>query len=122
MTGPVGVETRRCQATRARGFSARQVIAGGALQNWGTQEILPAGESTSPLEEAAQVHDRSSRETLVERLCRRGLIRSAEVRHAFLTVPRERFVPEYVAQRGLEAVYRDEVIVTLKDEIGRAHV
>lgn len=50
----------------------------------------------------------------------RGLIRSAEVRHAFLTVPRERFVPEHVAQRGLEAVYRDEVIVTLKDEHGAA--
>src|SRR5215472_912361 len=118
MTGPLAVETRRCQATRARGFSARRGIAGSALQNCVTQEIHTAGEFTSLLQEAAIVHERSSREPLVERLCRSGLIRSAEVQHALLTVPRERFVPEHVAQLGLEAVYRNEVIVTLKDEHG----
>jgi protein-L-isoaspartate(D-aspartate) O-methyltransferase len=54
----------------------------------------------------------SLRLALVEELCRRGLIRSPAVRDAFSRVPRERFVPEVVEQRGLAAVYRDEALVT----------
>jgi protein-L-isoaspartate(D-aspartate) O-methyltransferase len=48
----------------------------------------------------------------VDDLERRGAIRSAEVRRAFLRVPRELFVPEKLAADGVEAVYRDEPIVT----------
>jgi len=48
------------------------------------------------------------RRRLVGELEWRGAIRSAAVRAAFLSVPRELFVPE----AGLEAVYRDEAIPT----------
>jgi protein-L-isoaspartate(D-aspartate) O-methyltransferase len=61
----------------------------------------------------------SLRRRLVEDLSRRGLIRAAAVGHAFLRVPRERFVPELARERGLEAVYRDEPLVT-KMEDGQA--
>ena len=47
---------------------------------------------------------------------RRGGLTSPAVRRAFLAVPREVFVPEAAARDGLEAVYRDEVIVTARDE------
>jgi protein-L-isoaspartate(D-aspartate) O-methyltransferase len=57
----------------------------------------------------------SLRPRLVEDLSRRGLIRTAPVREAFLRVPRERFVPELAAERGLEAVYRDEPLPTKMD-------
>jgi protein-L-isoaspartate(D-aspartate) O-methyltransferase len=54
------------------------------------------------------------RQTLVRRLERAGLISSARVRNAFLAVPRERFLPG----RRLDAVYRDEAILTRRDESG----
>lgn len=38
------------------------------------------------------------------------------MRDAFLRVPRERFVPELAAERGLEAIYRDEPLVTKLDQ------
>lgn len=47
-------------------------------------------------------------------------IADARVRDAFLRVPRELFVPEFHAERGLAAVYRDEVVVTRTDEHGIA--
>lgn len=53
---------------------------------------------------------------LVENLSRRGLVRTPAVREAFLRVPRERFVPEVAEQRGLEAVYKDEALVTKLDQ------
>ena len=40
------------------------------------------------------------------------MIRSAAVRRAFLSVPRELFVSEAASQSGLAAVYRDEAIPT----------
>ena len=52
------------------------------------------------------------RRALVAELERRKLIRSPGVREAFLAVPRESFVPEFAAREGLEAVYRDEAILT----------
>ena len=55
---------------------------------------------------------RKLRRQLVESLAQNGWIRSAPVREAFLAVPRELFVPEFAASHGLEAVYRDEAILT----------
>ena len=55
---------------------------------------------------------------LVEDLCRRGLIRSPAVRAAFSRVARERFVPEVAELRGLEAVYRDDALVTRQSPQG----
>jgi protein-L-isoaspartate(D-aspartate) O-methyltransferase len=47
-----------------------------------------------------------------------GQIKTPSVRRAFLEVPRELFVPEFAAREGLDAVYRDEAIVTQQDEHG----
>jgi protein-L-isoaspartate(D-aspartate) O-methyltransferase len=58
---------------------------------------------------------RTLRKQLVADLERRGLIRSERVRDAFLTVPRELFVPSFAAREGLAAVYRDEAILTKGD-------
>jgi protein-L-isoaspartate(D-aspartate) O-methyltransferase len=55
---------------------------------------------------------------LVAALRDKGVIRSDAVEAAFLTVPRERFVPAVVAEQGLEAVYRDEAIITKRDPRG----
>lgn len=52
---------------------------------------------------------------MVDDLRVRGVITSGAVADAFATVPREAFVPEVVAERGLGAVYRDEALVTKKD-------
>lgn len=57
----------------------------------------------------------SLRRRLVEDLSRRGLIRTPAVEEVFLRVPRERFVPELAAERGLEAIYRDEPLATKMD-------
>jgi len=38
--------------------------------------------------------------------------------NAFLVVPRERFLPEATAQKGLEAVYEDRAVMTRRDERG----
>ncbi len=40
------------------------------------------------------------------------------MREAFLEVPRELFVPDIAATQGLEAVYRDQALVTRKDARG----
>lgn len=58
------------------------------------------------------------RRRLVRDLHERGVIRSDLVRDAFLDVPREAFVPEFVAREGLEAVYRDDAIPTKFDANG----
>ncbi len=52
------------------------------------------------------------RRDLVADLRAKGVLRSDLVEAAFLTVPRERFVPDLLAQRGLEAIYRDQALVT----------
>lgn len=55
---------------------------------------------------------------LVRALKERGAIRTELVESAFEVVPRELFVPEVAAERGLEVVYGDEVFVTRKDAHG----
>ncbi len=58
------------------------------------------------------------RRRLVGELRARGVIRSELVETAFLTVPRERFLAGVASERGLEAVYRDDAIVTKRDGRG----
>lgn len=58
------------------------------------------------------------RRQLVEELERGGGRMSPPVRSAFLAVPREYFVPDRVSRDGLEAVYRNEVILTAHDDRG----
>jgi protein-L-isoaspartate(D-aspartate) O-methyltransferase len=58
------------------------------------------------------------RRRLVLRLERKGCIVSEPVRDAFLAVPRELFLPEHQAELGLEAVYRDEAILTRRGARG----
>jgi protein-L-isoaspartate(D-aspartate) O-methyltransferase len=55
---------------------------------------------------------------LVEELERTGALRTANVRAAFLQVPRELFVPAFASIEGLEAVYRNQLIVTKADRDG----
>jgi methyltransferase of FxLD system len=52
------------------------------------------------------------RRRLVRELESRRVIRTAAVRAAFLSVPRELFVPEAAERSGLAAVYEDEAIPT----------
>lgn len=49
----------------------------------------------------------------------RGALRSARVAEAFLSIPREQFLPELARARGLGSVYADEAIVTKRDGWGR---
>jgi protein-L-isoaspartate(D-aspartate) O-methyltransferase len=58
------------------------------------------------------------RRHLVDELAGRGLIQDERVERALLAVPREIFVPKFAAQRGLEAVCRDEAIMTKDDARG----
>jgi protein-L-isoaspartate(D-aspartate) O-methyltransferase len=58
------------------------------------------------------------RARLVEELRANGSIRTIGVAAAFAEVQRELFIPEVVAERGLEAVYRDEAYVTKRDAHG----
>ena len=60
------------------------------------------------------------RRRLVAELQRPDGIASAHVREAFLSVPRELFIPEVVQTQGLDAVYRDRVFVTKQDSRGQA--
>jgi len=60
------------------------------------------------------------RRSLVADLRTAGAIASELVEGAFLAVPRERFVPEALAEGGLQAVYRDDAIVTRRDARGFA--
>lgn len=55
---------------------------------------------------------RTFRRELVATLEGRGCIRSPAVRRAFLSVPREHFVPEVAQREGLERVYADVALVT----------
>ena len=58
------------------------------------------------------------RRRLVAELRTHGVIRSDPIEAAFLTVPRERFLAGVAADHGLEAIYRDEAIVTKRDSRG----
>jgi protein-L-isoaspartate(D-aspartate) O-methyltransferase len=61
---------------------------------------------------------RALRERLVRHLRRRGFLADDRIAAAFLEVPREVFLPDYTAMRGLEAVYRDDAIVVRRDADG----
>lgn len=58
------------------------------------------------------------RARLVAALENGGWIRSPAVRDAFLATPRELFLPDLAEREGLEAVYRDEAIVTKRSRRG----
>ncbi len=58
------------------------------------------------------------REALVNELRFRGAIRSDAVAAAFARVPREHFIPEVVAEQGLEAAYQDRAFPTKHDQRG----
>jgi protein-L-isoaspartate(D-aspartate) O-methyltransferase len=58
------------------------------------------------------------RSRLVKDLRGKGVIASDAVQAAFLAVPRERFIPEAATEHGLEAIYRDQAIVTKRDPRG----
>jgi methyltransferase of FxLD system len=60
------------------------------------------------------------RRSLTADLRRQGWLRSPAVEDAFREVARERFVPEALVDRGLEAIYRDESIVTKRTAEGMA--
>lgn len=64
--------------------------------------------------------DRSDalRKQLVLQLQAQGSIVSAAVADAFTAVPRERFLPEVADRQGLAAVYRNDAIVTRRDQRG----
>lgn len=59
------------------------------------------------------------RQRLVTQLRRAKTLTDPVVEQAFLTVPRELFVAPHAAQQGLEAVYRNDAIVTKRDALGR---
>jgi len=58
------------------------------------------------------------RRRLVEQLEAGGSVTSPAVRSAFLAVPRERFLSEIAEREGLERVYENQAIVTVKDDRG----
>lgn len=58
------------------------------------------------------------RRSLVDRLEKNGSIRSDKVKRAFLSVPREVFVPEIAREHGLARVYQDDALPTAKDARG----
>ncbi len=60
----------------------------------------------------------SLRRRLVAELESAGCLTGPSVRQAFLTVPREHFVPEALAREGLDAIYQNRVFVTRRDERG----
>ena len=64
------------------------------------------------------MHDIASmemRRRLVAHLRRRGYLRDRRIMRAFLSLPREAFLPEELRRVGLPGVYRDDAIVTRRD-------
>jgi protein-L-isoaspartate(D-aspartate) O-methyltransferase len=58
------------------------------------------------------------RRRLVAELEQLGALRSTSVRDAFLLVPRELFISEFADREGLEAAYRNQLVVTKSDTNG----
>lgn len=61
---------------------------------------------------------RELRRQLVEQLLKAKAFKSETVAKAFLSVPRERFVPEHVKEIGLEGIYKDVALITKQDARG----
>jgi protein-L-isoaspartate(D-aspartate) O-methyltransferase len=55
---------------------------------------------------------------LVKQLQANGVIHSVAVTDALASVARELFIPEVLADEGLEGVYRDQAFVTRRDPRG----
>lgn len=64
--------------------------------------------------------DVGPRRKLVAELEKKGHVKSAPVRRAFLAVPREAFVEDHARRGGLDAVYKDVPLVTKTDARGSA--
>jgi protein-L-isoaspartate(D-aspartate) O-methyltransferase len=60
------------------------------------------------------------RHRLVQVLEEAGVLETTAIARAFRSVPRELFLPRVAAEKGLEAVYRDEAIPTKFDAAGSA--
>lgn len=58
------------------------------------------------------------RRSLIRELAGDGTLHTEAIARAFGAVERERFVPGFAAEEGLEAVYRDEVIVAKRSPTG----
>ena len=68
--------------------------------------------------QAAAPSSVSLRRCLVAELEQLGALRSTPVRDAFLSVPRELFLRELAERDGLDAVHRNELVVTKTDATG----
>jgi protein-L-isoaspartate(D-aspartate) O-methyltransferase len=66
----------------------------------------------------ARTASERGRHSLVSELRAKGVVSSPLVQAAFLAVAREHFLPEVLAESGLDAVYRDDAIVTKRDARG----
>jgi methyltransferase of FxLD system len=66
----------------------------------------------------ARTASERQRRSLTAELRAQGALRSARVEAAFHAIAREHFLPETLAGGGLEAVYRDEAIVTKRGAEG----
>ena len=71
-----------------------------------------------PMPPPTASRSRRLRRQLVEHLRADEVLVSPSVTAAFAEVPREQFVPELLEREGLEAVYRDEAVVTKRDARG----
>ena len=76
-------------------------------------------ESATPDGARRGVTSTGLRRQLVEQLEGNGSLSSPAIRRAFLAVPRERFLSQVAEREGLERVYEDQAIVTVRDARGR---
>ena len=58
------------------------------------------------------------RRRLIAEMRAKGVLSSPRVKAAFLAVAREQFLPEALADGGLEEVYRDDAIATKRNDQG----
>jgi protein-L-isoaspartate(D-aspartate) O-methyltransferase len=71
-----------------------------------------------PMPPPTSSRSRRLRRQLIDRLHADEVLVSPHVATAFAEVPRELFIPELLERDGLEAVYRDEAVVTKRDARG----
>lgn len=74
--------------------------------------------TTSPRTRSRPPGSARLRRELVEQFQLSGGASGAAVRRAFVAVPREHFIPEAARSEGLERVYRDQPVITARDERG----
>ena len=71
-----------------------------------------------PVPPSSLSRSRRLRRQLIDRLRADEVLVSPSVAAAFAEVPRELFIPELLKREGLDAVYRDEAVVTKRDARG----